>query len=92
MAMAARGLTFQQIQKNEKGLNRIGASRLYDLSHILDVPIHYFFEGIDDARSEGGDNMLANRETLKLVGAYYRIKSGRVRKRLYELVKAAAKD
>ena len=88
----ALGLTFQQIQKNEKGLNRIGASRLYELSHILDVPIHYFFEGIDDARSEGGDNMLANRETLKLVGAYYRIKSGRVRKRLYELVKAAAKD
>ncbi len=40
----AIGLTFQQVQKYERGANRVGASRLYDLSHVLDVPVSYFFE------------------------------------------------
>ena len=87
----ALGLTFQQIQKNEKGMNRIGSSRLYELSHILDVPIKYFFDGLDDARSEGGEDTLTKRETLELVRAYHRIKRDKVRKRLFELVQAVAK-
>ena len=87
----ALGLTFQQIQKNEKGMNRIGSSRLYELSHILDVPISFFFEGLDEARSEGGEDTLTKRETLELTRAYYRIKSDKVRKQLFGLVKAAAK-
>jgi transcriptional regulator with XRE-family HTH domain len=44
----AIGLTFQQVQKYERGANRIGASRLFDLSRVLDVPISYFYEGMDD--------------------------------------------
>ncbi|MBB4315043.1 transcriptional regulator with XRE-family HTH domain [Roseospira marina] len=47
----AIGLTFQQVQKYERGANRIGASRLWDLSHVLDVPMGYFFEEMDDTTS-----------------------------------------
>ncbi len=60
------GLTFQQIQKNEKGMNRIGASRLWQFSLILGQPISWFFEGIGE-RERKGDDPLAKRETLKLV-------------------------
>ena len=82
------GLSFQQIQKNEKGTNRVGASRLFELSDVLDVPVIYFFEGLE---AGGSDGVPANTETLKLVRAYYHIKSDKVRERLFELVKAAAK-
>ncbi len=98
----AIGLTFQQMQKYERGTNRISSSRLYDLSRVLDVPIAYFF---DDMSSEvaatspvvGGGrakkppsyepNPMARRETLELVRAYYKITDPQVRKRLYELTK-----
>ena len=101
------GLTFQQVQKNERGTNRIGASRLYQLSKILDVPVSYFFDdmpsevagertgrpaGMNEVQSAAYEpDPLARRETLELVRAYYRIKSDKVRKRVFELVKAAAK-
>lgn len=99
----AIGLTFQQVQKYERGANRIGASRLFDLSRVLDVPIGYFFEDMSDevaARSprqfqglaEEAANYepdpMAKRETLELVRAYYKIKDPRVRKRLFEFTKA----
>jgi transcriptional regulator with XRE-family HTH domain len=102
----AVGLTFQQIQKYERGANRIGASRMYDLAHVLDVPVSFFFEDMPedvkqrDAVPPGssGDeetvverNPLNRRETLELVRAYYRIGSARVRKRVFELVKAVAR-
>ncbi len=60
------GLTFQQIQKNEKGMNRIGASRLWQFSLILGQPISWFFEGIG-VRKRKGDDLLAKRETLQLI-------------------------
>ena len=60
------GLTFQQMQKYERGMNRIGASRLYALSGVLGVPVSYFFEGLDDARSKSGEDTLTKRETHKL--------------------------
>ena len=85
------GFTFQQIHKNETGANRMGASRLYALSGVLGVPVSYFFEGLDDAGSEGGEDTPTKRETLELTRAYYRIKSGKVRKQLFELAKAIAK-
>ncbi len=85
------GLTFQQVQKNERGTNRIGASRLYQLSDILDVPVSYFFDGLDQPAQTAQDDPLARRETLELVRAYYRIKSGKVRKRIFELTKTIAK-
>ncbi len=50
----ALGLTFQQVQKYERGANRVGASRLFDLSRILDVPINFFYENMTDATSAGG--------------------------------------
>ena len=102
----AIGLTFQQIQKYERGANRIGASRLYELSRVLDVPVSFFFDDMPDevkARSgrpqaglaDGGQvafepDPLARRETLELVRAYYRISTPQVRKRLFELVKSIA--
>ena len=50
----ALGLTFQQVQKYERGVNRVGASRLFDLSRILDVPINFFYDNMADATSAGG--------------------------------------
>ena len=97
-------LTFQQIQKYERGANRIGSGRLYEFSRILGVPVAYFFEGAAEvqtkkvkpldavAMAQGlpSTTMLDKRETLDLVRAYYRINSTKLRKRLFELVKAAA--
>jgi transcriptional regulator with XRE-family HTH domain len=94
----AMGLTFQQVQKYERGANRISASRLYELSRILDVPISYFFEELSaeevDARvrssgfEEESDTFepdpMTKRETLELVRAYYKITDPKVRKRLFE--------
>ena len=50
----ALGLTFQQVQKYERGINRVGASRLFDLSRILDVPISFFYDNMDPSQSTGG--------------------------------------
>jgi len=95
----ALGLTFQQIQKYERGANRIGSSRLYQLSQILDVPISFFFDDMGDAgkaaqgMSDGGQqkfevNQLSRRETLELVRAYYKISDPAVRKKVFEMVKS----
>ena len=98
----ALGLTFQQVQKYERGTNRVGSSRLYELSKILDVPIQYFFDempaeiaatarggngGFAEAAADYKPDTLAKRETLELVRAYYRIKSPRVRKKVFDLAK-----
>ncbi len=99
----ALGLTFQQIQKYERGANRIGSSRLYHLSQILDVPVSFFFDDMpnDVAAAGGGRGMsdgeqdpygpdtMSKRETLELVRAYYRIPDDRLRRKVFELVKAA---
>jgi transcriptional regulator with XRE-family HTH domain len=94
------GLTFQQIQKYEKGVNRIGAGRLFDISRILGVPIEYFFEGADSrlAGPRGfSENetppvleLLSSGEGLQLGVAYMRIKDPKVRKRVLDLVKSIA--
>jgi transcriptional regulator with XRE-family HTH domain len=100
----ALGLTFQQVQKYERGVNRIGASRLFDLARVLDVPIGFFFDDMPDAmggnamrsrvagfaESQDGfeDDTLHRRETLELVRAYYRITDPAVRKRVFELIKS----
>ena len=97
-------LTFQQIQKYERGANRIGASRLYEFSRILEISISYFFEDMpkevsdsyksevkglsDQIQEEMESDPMIRRETLELVRAYYKVSDTRVRKRLYELVKA----
>ena len=86
----ALGLTFQQVQKNELGVNRIGGSRLYQLSQILDVPVSFFFDELDDEKTWSPDDILPKRETLELVRAYYRIRDPAARKRLYDMTQAMA--
>jgi transcriptional regulator with XRE-family HTH domain len=97
----AIGLTFQQVQKYERGANRIGASRLHELSRVLDVPVSFFFDETDPVRApaipsgfeepaqEGFDtDPLRRRETVELIGAYYQIDDAAVRRRLFDLAKA----
>ena len=91
------GLTFQQVQKYEKGVNRIGAGRLYEVSRILNVPVGYFFEGMTDVPQNGhhpahDSEMVASRETLELVRAYYRIEDPTVRRRLVDLLRSLGPD
>ena len=99
----ALGLTFQQIQKYERGANRIGSSRLFKLSNLLDIPVGYFFEETPDqverhARSFRGGNpemfdqdRFSRHETLEFVRNYYMIKNPNVRKRIFELIKGIAR-
>ncbi len=89
----ALGVTFQQIQQYERGTNRIGASRLYQLCHVLDVPIEYFFEELEDNTSRRSpEDVEAKTETMKLVRAYYHIRDPKVRKAVFALTKAMAKS
>lgn len=88
------GVTFQQVQKYERGTNRIGSSRLFRLSSALDVPVSYFFEGAEtklpgyDASIEGLDgDAFERQETQELVEAYYRIADPRIRKKVLGLAR-----
>jgi len=84
------GLTFQQIQKYERGANRISASRLYELAQLFDVPVAYFYEGMEAGKGTP-DEALSKRETLELVRAYYKITDPAVRDSIRRLTQAAAK-
>lgn len=93
-------LSFQQIQKYERGTNRMGASRLYQLCRILDVPIAYFFDGAPKgntaraSETEAGSarhDIHTKRETLELVRAFSRIADPGVRRRLLEVTKTMGK-
>jgi transcriptional regulator with XRE-family HTH domain len=99
----ALGLTFQQVQKYEKGTNRIGASRLQQISHILQVPVAFFFEGAPNlSATHAGDGMkeapspayvsdfLATSEGLALTKAFMRIKDAKLRRRIVDLVEEIA--
>ena len=101
----AIGLTFQQVQKYERGANRIGASRLHELSRVLDVPVAFFFDDTDPVRAPaipGGfaeppaeafdSDPLHKRETIELIDAYFAITDAAVRRRLFDLAKALAAD
>ncbi len=90
------GLTFQQIQKYENGKNRIGGSRLWKLSQILEVPVPYFFEELEsDTRMNVQDVDTAEttrRKSLELVRNFYAIKNERAREAAYKLIKDMAKS
>ena len=101
------GLTFQQVQKYEKGVNRIGASRLFDLAHVLGVPIQFFYEEAPDAHASStlapgfGESpaaesyvidFLSSREGLELNKAFVRISNPKVRRTVVELVRSLAAD
>ena len=96
----ALGLTFQQVQKYEKGTNRIGASRLQQIAARLEVPIDFFFAGAPAADASANPaeaplsapvgDLLSTTESVNLIRAFVRIKDPKVRRRLVELVNALA--
>ncbi|HWK93831.1 helix-turn-helix domain-containing protein [Pseudolabrys sp. FHR47] len=101
----ALGLTFQQVQKYEKGTNRIGASRLQAIANILQVPVSFFFEGaphgpgghVSTGMSEAPSpayvsDFLATSDGLSLTKSFMRIKSSKLRRRIVDLVEQIAGD
>ncbi len=99
----AIGVSFQQMQKYERGMNRIGSGRLFNLSRILDVPVQFFFDDMPNAvaassPTQGGgkakkppsyeSNPMTERETLELVRAYYKITDPEIRKHLFAMTKS----
>lgn len=100
----ALGITFQQIQKYEKGTNRVGASRLQNISTILNVPVSFFFEDAPGDPSTGQPGMaeanssnyvvdfLSSSEGLQLNRAFIKITDPKVRRKLVDLVKALAAE
>jgi transcriptional regulator with XRE-family HTH domain len=86
------GIRFQQIQKYESGANRISASRLWDLAKALEMPVSFFFDGLDAgkgaaAMESADEGLLQNKETMDLIRAYYALNES-PRRRLLELAKA----
>jgi transcriptional regulator with XRE-family HTH domain len=98
------GLTFQQVQKYEKGANRIGASRLQQISHILQVPVSFFFEGAPQTPGQPASgaaeapspayvsDFLATSDGLALTKAFMGIKDAKLRRRIVDLVEQIASD
>jgi transcriptional regulator with XRE-family HTH domain len=87
------GIKFQQIQKYETGMNRVSASRLWDIAHSLGVPVAFFFEGLDGSQASeaapGSDmpgDILSDREALELLRSYYAIPENQ-RRRLFDLAR-----
>ncbi len=95
-------LTFQQIQKYERGSNRISASKLYDIASALKTPVAYFFEGYETTDAGDGfvaslyersvNQFLGTSEGIEIAEAFPRILSGKHRRRILELVRALAED
>jgi transcriptional regulator with XRE-family HTH domain len=95
-------LTFQQVQKYEKGTNRIGASRLQHISQILQVPVSFFFEGAPRMPGQSGmgeavspafvNDFLATSDGLSLTKSFIKIKSPKLRRRIVELVEQMAES
>lgn len=95
------GLTFQQVQKYEKGVNRIGAGRLFEVSRILNVPVDFFYEGLNAPDQPGMREpdasppvmeFMSSGEGLQLSLAFMKIKDAKVRKRVLDLVKSLAEE
>jgi len=101
----AIGLTFQQIQKYERGTNRVSAGRLFELSKVLDVPVGYFFDqfgqsaserqaafGMSDNEQAGfeGEDILERKETLDLIRVYYSVEDPDARKDIIKFIKSMA--
>lgn len=95
-------LTFQQVQKYEKGVNRISAGRLYEMASVLEVPVTYFYDGAEDhihnaraaVHEEGQEQTVAapviSTETMELIAAFQRIDNSALRKSILSTVRAAA--
>lgn len=98
-------VTFQQVQKYEKGLNRISASRLFQFSQVLDVPVSYFFDdfaikdhhlqnlpGLSDSEQEDfhSSDIFDRKETIDLLRTYYSISDAKLRRDIFKLIKSMA--
>ena len=100
----ALGLTFQQVQKYERGANRVSASKLYEIARFLSAPVAYFFEGLSDPSAPGGAGVadggaeqfvhefLMTPECLELAAAFPKIGRPRLRRRILDLVRALAEE
>lgn len=102
------GITFQQVQKYEKGANRVGSSRLYEIAQILDVPLQSFFEGVEDVVTKKNmkkadknatdpsvkkaEEFAASTTGAEIMKAFGSIEDPKVKKRLVALVKGVAED
>ena len=98
------GVTFQQVQKYERGANRVGASRLWKMSRVLDVPISFFFDGLEGADTDApgdfaeGDqtpivyDFIRSSDGVALATAVSKIKNKAVRRQILELARSLAKD
>lgn len=104
----ALGMSFQQVQNFERGLNRIAAGRLHEISRILDVPVSYFFDALPNG-AEGDaaaapslrpasvpgmvdDDLMHQRETLDLIRTYYAVPDPALRKRVFDLIRSLESD
>ncbi len=97
---AALGLTFQQVQKYERGSNRISASKLYQTAKTLKVPVAYFFDGLEDSASSAWEGLsepaaelavhqfLMSPEGIELAGQFPRVRSAKIRRRILDMVRA----
>lgn len=93
----ALDLTFQQVQKYERGVNRISASKLYEAAQVLQVPVNWFFEGDDDACAKVAGRIeptlesgLSGKETRDLIAAYCRLATPKLRRQVLDLIKGMA--
>ncbi|QNL19847.1 helix-turn-helix transcriptional regulator [Hyphobacterium sp. CCMP332] len=95
------GVTFQQVQKYERGANRIGASRLFSLANVLDVPVNFFFDGLTGVAATGVAeteqspivyDFIQSPDGVALAEAFSRIKTPKVRRRVLELVRSLADE
>ena len=87
------GIRFQQIQKYEAGANRISASRMWDIAAAMEVPVSFFFEGIDGQAPNTGEaraDILTDKEAIELVRAYYAIPEDQ-RRKLFDLARVLGK-
>ena len=86
------GIKFQQIQKYETGMNRVSASRLYEIAAALDAPVAHFFEGLDEgAEAAVGSDFLSDKEAMELVRSYYAIPENQ-RRRLFDLARVLSES
>ena len=97
----ALGLTFQQVQKYERGANRVSASKLYEIAAALQTPVGFFFEGLADPAAPGGregegeqnvHDFLMTTEGLELASLFPRVRRSTLRRRLLDLVRAIVED
>ncbi|PWE18923.1 transcriptional regulator [Marinicauda salina] len=96
------GVTFQQVQKYERGANRIGAGRLWMLARVLDVPVSFFYDGVAETIGQAGfsegdqtpivDDFIQSADGVALAQAFAKIRDSKVRRRILDLVRTLAAE